>query len=66
MKELLRLVNDWPDLSKRERNQISKIMNEREITTNTEEIQTIIRTNYEQVYTNKLYNLEEMYAFLEK
>ena len=41
-------------------------MSERgEITMNTEEIQTIIRTQYEQVYANKLDNLEEMDAFLE-
>ena len=52
---------------KRERTQINKIMNERgEITTNTKEIQTIIRTYYEELYTSKFDNLEEMDAFLEK
>ena len=36
-----------------------------EVTTNTKEIQTIIRTNYEQPYTSKTDNLEEMDALLE-
>ena len=41
-------------------------MNEKgEITTNTKEIQTIFKTYYEQLYGNKLGNLEEMDAFLE-
>ena len=39
-------------------------MNERgEILTNTMEIETIIRNYYQQLYANKLSNLEEMDAF---
>ena len=41
-------------------------MNEKgEITTNTKEIQTILKTYYEQLSANKLGNLEEMDTFLE-
>ena len=51
---------------KREKTQINIITNEKgEITINTKEIQTILKTYYEQLYTNKLGNLEEMDAFLE-
>jgi len=51
---------------KRERTQINTIMNERgEITTGTKEIETMVKTYYQQLYTNKLGNLEEMDAFLE-
>ena len=42
-------------------------MNERrEITTNTKKIQPILKTYYKQLHANKLGNLEEMDAFLEK
>ena len=51
---------------KKKRTQINKIKNERgEITTNTAEIKTIRREHYEQLYTNKMGNLEEMDKFLE-
>ena len=41
--------------NKREKTQITKIMNEiGEITTNTKEIEMILKTYYEQLYANKL------------
>ena len=46
---------------------LNKIRNEnREITTDNTEIQTIIRDSYQQLYDNKIDNLEEMDEFLEK
>jgi hypothetical protein len=51
---------------KREKTQMNKIRNEKEeITTNTKEIQTIIRDYFENLYSNKLENIEEMDKFLD-
>ena len=52
---------------KREKNQINKIRNKKgEVTTDNEEIPRIITDYYEQLYGNKIDNLEEMDRFLEK
>ena len=59
-KPLARLIK-----KKREKNQIKKIRNEKgEVTKDNAEIQRIIRDCYEQLYGNKMDNLEEMDRFL--
>ena len=51
----------------REKNQINKIRNEHgEITTDNSEIQRTIRDYYQQLYVNKMDNLDEMDKFLGK
>ena len=52
---------------KRQKNQIDKTRNEKgDVTTDNAEIQRIMRDYYEQLYGDKMDNLEEMDRFLEK
>ena len=61
-KPLARLIK-----KQREKNHISKIRNKNgEIITDNREIQRVIRNYYQQLYANKMDNVEEIDKFLEK
>ena len=62
-----------PSKKKRKKNQINKIRNDRDVTTDNAEIQKIIRDYHEQLYhkllynySNKMDNMEETDRFLDK
>ena len=55
-----------PILRKKKRAQINRTRIEKEVTTDTKEIQKLMRDYYKQLYTNEMESLEEMDKLLEK
>ena len=65
--KLRSLQQDWQRKRKKERIQIISIRNKAgDFTTDTIDTKMIIRKCYEQLYTHKFDNLDEIYPFLEK
>ena len=64
--EKINKIDSQPHQGKRERTQINKIKNEKEVTTDSTKIQRVISHYYKQLYANKMDKLKEMDKFLER